>query len=438
MAEQVIWSCPCGQVKGQKLQNAFLFRGLPYAETERFQSPVLIRHWEGVHDGTADETDCWQRSCFEDESGTFYGREFRAGRSFRYAESPMTLNVVSPSSEGRRPVLLFFHGGAFETGTVGELPYGTSTEYAKRGIVLVSAGYRLNAFGLYGGSNFGLQDQLSAVDWVRDNIVAFGGDPEQITVMGQSAGAMSVMDMLCSGKLSGKIRHAVMISGAGIVPGFVSPLPREKTEAFWKKVDAAAGGDAGAADPETLWRAWRQVKSREKMLKGMRLMQPCLDGTVLREPQAKTVRSGRLQNIPLMVSVTSQDYMPYFIFEMALQLGRLCSRKGHAPVYGYFFDRELPGNSYRAFHASDLWYLFGNMDQSWRPFEERDYRLSAAMIDAVAAFCRTGTPGDPKWLPLSDRQKGFRLFDGVSDGMTNPGYCRKKMRETIFRNPGPA
>ena len=229
-----------------------------------------------------------------------------------------------------------------------------------------------------------------------------------------------------------------MISGAGIVPGFVSSLPRVKTEAFWKKVDAAAGGDAGAADPETLWRAWRQVKSREKMLKGMRLMQPCLDGTVLREPQSRTVRSGRLQNIPLMVSVTSQDYMPYFIFEMALQLGRLCSRKGHAPVYGYFFDRELPGNSYRAFHASDLWYLFGNMDQSWRPFEERDYRLSAAMIDAVASFCRTGTPGDPKWLPLSDRQKGFRLFDGVSDGMTNPGYCRKKMRETIFRNPGPA
>ena len=97
MAEQVIWSCPCGQVKGQKLQNAFLFRGIPYAGTERFQSPVLIRHWEGVHDGTADETDCWQRSCFEDESGTFYGREFRAGRSFRYAESPMTLNIVSPS-----------------------------------------------------------------------------------------------------------------------------------------------------------------------------------------------------------------------------------------------------------------------------------------------------------------------------------------------------
>ena len=60
------------------------------------------------------------------------------------------------------------------------------------------------------------------------------------------------------------------------------------------------------------------------------------------------------------------------------------------------------------------------------------------MIDAVASFCRTGTPGDPKWLPLSDRQKGFRLFDGVSDGMPGPGSCRRKMRETIFRHPGPA
>ena len=436
--EHVTRSCPCGQVKGLKLQDAFLFRGIPFAETARFQSPVQVRHWDGVYDGTADETDCWQLGSFEDESNTFYYREFRAGREFRFAESPMTLNIVSPAEEGKHPVLLFFHGGGFETGEVGELPYGTSTEYAKRGIVLVSAGYRLNVFGLYGGENFGLQDQLAAVDWVRDNIAAFGGDPDQITLMGQSAGAMSVMDLLCSGKLAGRIRHAVMISGAGIIPGFVSPLPRAKVKAFWAKVDAAAGGDAGTADPETLWRAWKQVKSREKPLYGLRVMQPCLDGTVLREPQSKTVRSGRFQDIPLMVSVTSQDYMPYFIYELALQLGRLCSRRGHAPVYGYFFDREPPGNSYKAFHASDLWYLFGNMDRSWRPFDALDYRLSAEMIDAVSSFCRTGSPGDPVWLPLSDRQKGFRLFDGVSSGMAAPGYCRRKMREAAFKNPGPA
>ena len=181
--------CPCGKLKALNEDGVILARGIPFAVTERFQPPEVIKKWSGLLDATGQETDCFQRSSFEDTSGTFYYREFREGRHFQYADSPMTLNIISPSLEGKHPVLFFIHGGSFETGTVGELPYGTSTEYAKRGIVLVSVGYRLNVFGMHGGVNYCLMDQIAAVDWVQ-NISAFGGDPDNITIMGQSAGAM--------------------------------------------------------------------------------------------------------------------------------------------------------------------------------------------------------------------------------------------------------
>ncbi len=429
--------CPCGKLKALNKDGVILARGIPFAVTERFHAPEVIKKWSGLLDATGPETDCFQRSCFEDTSGTFYYREFREGRQFQYAESPMTLNVIAPTEEGKHPVLLFIHGGSFETGTVGELPYGTSTEYAGRGIILVSVGYRLNVFGMHGGINYCLLDQIAAVDWVRQNITAFGGDPDNITIMGQSAGAMCIMDLLCSGKLEGKISHAVMMSGAGIVPAIASPVSRKKSLEFWNKVDAAVSGTPDKAEPFSLWQAWKKTQTTYKLIKGYRFSQPCIDGQVMSESQKKAVKSGRIQNIPIMLGVTSQDFLPVILYEMALNLGILCSRIGHAPVYGYFFDRILPGNSFKAFHAADLWYMFGNMGQSWRPFEETDFALSREMIDNVASFCRKGKPESSTWLPMSKNQKGFRLFDGVSSGLVNPLFCRRKMLHTMLRDPGP-
>ena len=435
--KSIMLECPCGKLQCAELEGRIFARGVPFAVTRRFRPPVLIRKWEEPPDAAQPETDCWQRSSFEDESGSFYYKEFRPGLVFQYDESPMTLNIVTPSAEGKRPVLLFFHGGGFETGTVGEPPYGTCTEYAKRDIVYVTAGYRLNVFGLHGGNNFMLMDQIAAVDWVRENIESFGGDPDNITIMGQSAGAMCVMDLLCSGKLEGKIAHAIMMSGGGIVPAAAAPLRKRKTAAFWKKMDAAAKEDPLTADPETLWKAWRDTREQYRLLKSYRSAQPCIDGAVLSASQKKAVKSGRIQNIPLMVGVTSQDFMPVFLYEMALKLGLLCSRTGHAPVYGYFFDRALPGNCYKAFHACDLWYMFGSMEKSWRPFGETDRSLASEMMDNAAAFCKNGKPADSSWLPVSARQKGFRHFDGVSSGLVKPAFCRKKMLHTLLKEPGP-
>ena len=122
----------------------------------------------------------------------------------------------------------------------------------------------------------------------------------------------------------------------------------------------------------------------------------------------------------MIVGVTSQDFMPYIIYEMASGWANLRARQGRAPVWGYLFDRALPGNSYKAFHAADLWYMFGNMDRCWRPFEETDFALKDQMIAYVANFVKTGDPngrGFPAWPAVSKTQKKFWLFDGKSDGL---------------------
>lgn len=424
-------------VQGTEENGIAFFRGIPYAKTERFCLPELIEHWDSCLDASAGELDCWQRSAFFDEPDRFYYKEFRLGAHFTYAESPMTLNLIAPVSAEKLPVLLFIHGGSFETGTVGELPYGTSTEYAKRGILFVSAGYRLNIFGLYGGTNYCLADQVACVEWVRRNISAFGGDPERITLMGQSAGAMCITDLLCSESLRGRITGAIMMSGAGAVPSIAAPVPSKKTAGFWKQVAGELGEDPRTAAPERLWRAWDSVKNRQRGLHLFRISQPCVDGVNPPEPQKKRIGSGKILDVPMIVGVTSQDFLPPIFYEMTFHFGLKLSRLGHAPVYGYFFDRTLPGNRFRAFHASDLWYMFGNMTRSWRPFEETDYALSRKMIDAVASFCRTGEPGDPIWKPISDRQRKFRLYDGYSDTMVGPRFCLKKLFHSAFKDPGP-
>ena len=429
--------CPCGTLRGTVENGIAVFRGIPYAKTERFREPERIDRWEGCLDATAGELDCWQHSAFYDESDRFYYQEFRRGAQFTYAESPMTLNLITPVNAEKLPVLLFFHGGGFETGTVGELPYGTCTEYAKRGVLFVSAGYRLNVFGLYGGTNYGLADQAACVEWVRRNISAFGGDPERITLAGQSAGAMCLTDLLCSETLRGKISGAVMMSGAGPVPLIAAPIPAEKTASFWRQVDAELGEDPRTAEPERLWQAWESAKNRQRGLYLLRVSQPCVDGVNPPETQRKRLKSGKILDVPMIVGVTSQDFLPPILYGMAYRLGRIADRLGHAPVYGYFFDRTPPGSRYKAFHASDLWYVFGNMDRSWRPFEATDYALSQKMIDAVACFCRTGEPGDPVWKPISARQRKFRLYDGRSDTMVSPRFCLRKLFRSAFKDRGP-
>lgn len=432
----------CGRIKGYQEEGTCFYRGIPYAKTERFTLPKPYV-WKGEFDATVGEVDCYQYSSFMDESqaaDTFYYDEFRSGRKFTYAEDFMTLNIVTPMEAKHMPVLIFIHGGGHETGTVGEMPYGLCTEYAKRGIIFVSIGYRLNVFSLYDGMNYGLYDQIAAVKWVQENIEAFDGDPTKITLMGQSAGAMSITDLMYCDKLKGIIQGVILMSGGGMVPRFAGPWTREQAKPFWDKVRHRAGvttEEAKTVEPERLWKAWYEV-SRES--KGFQAIQPSIDGTIITDAPQEVFKAGKELDVPIMLGVTSQDFLSVILYEMGLSWGLQNEKKKKQPVYAYFFDRTPPGNRFKAFHACDLWYMFGCMEQSWRPFEKVDEELASQMQDYVANFVKTSNPngaGLPEWKPLSKTNRGFRLFDGVSKGVMDPWKCRYKVWKTMLWDKGP-
>src|SRR5574344_2150340 len=167
--KEYVFRTSLGTVKGYEDGNNLFFKGIPYATANRFEKPVLIEKWDNEIDATQDEINAYQFSSFYDESTngkTFYYREFRSNKIFRYAENPITLSIVTPKNASNLPVVVFIHGGGFETGNVGEYPYGDSTEYAKRGIILVNISYRLGVFALYKGLNLGLFDIDCALKWV--------------------------------------------------------------------------------------------------------------------------------------------------------------------------------------------------------------------------------------------------------------------------------
>ena len=442
MAGQII-TAKCGKIKGYQEGDVCFYRGIPYAKTKRFELPEPYI-WEDTFDATVGETDCYQYSSFHDESAgetSFYYEEFRKGWKFTYAEDFMTLNIVAPADAKNLPVLVFIHGGGHETGTVGEMPYGLCTEYAKRGVVFVSVGYRLNVFSLYDGRNFGLHDQIAATKWVRDNIEAFGGNPSKITLMGQSAGAMSITDLMYCDKLKGIVQGVILMSGGGMIPKFAGPWTREQAKPFWDEVRKKAGvkdeEEMKTIEPERLWQAWYETRCESK---GFQAIQPSIDGEIITDVPQKVFEERKELDVPIMIGVTSQDFLSVIVYEMALKWGVDNANKGKQPVYAYFFDRELPGKRYKAFHACDLWYMFGCMKESWRPFEKVDEELACRMQDYVANFVKTKNPngqGLVAWEPLSKKHTSFRLFDGVSDGEIKPWKCRYKGLKTMLWDKGP-
>src|SRR4029078_11456536 len=137
-------------------------------------------------------------------------------------EDCLTLNVYTESVDGSRPVMVWIHGGAFATGT-GRIPWYSGHNFVRDGVVVVTINYRINAFGflrldgLFDGfsqtGTLGIQDQVFALEWVRDNIASFGGDPSNVTIFGESAGGMSVATLLAMPRARGLFRSAIVQSG---------------------------------------------------------------------------------------------------------------------------------------------------------------------------------------------------------------------------------
>lgn len=413
-------STDCGAIRGLEFEDWLEFRGIRYATAERFRNPQPVGPWEGVYNATEFGDCAYQHRAFDDDAvvNPFYHKEFRKGLSFTYSDDCLFLNLWVPKDAKDCPVIIYIHGGSFTGGSANE-GHISGVEFARKGVILAAFNYRLGPFGFCAHpdvteengacGNQGLFDQTLAIKWVMDHIAAFGGDPKNITLMGQSAGAMSVDIHLANPAFKDRFAGAILISGAGLQRFVGRPLQPKGTIPFWNKIMANAHVDSmeelRGTDARTLYYAWLHACKEDKL--SMFRTLPVYDGVLLRKGEFST---RTIPDMPYIIGVTSEDMSPAVLRRLAAKWGKYAARHCEQPCYLYYFTRRLPGDDKGAWHSSDLLYAFSTLDFNWRPFEEIDYRISQQISDAFCAFARTGNPNCdtiPDWKAGGDKVMRF-------------------------------
>ncbi len=438
---------PCGVVQGTAgaISGTAAYKGIRYATAGRWEYPKEVTAWAGVYDATRYGSCSYQPRAFYDEEKmpekAFYYNEFRKGETYTYSEDCLFLNIFAPETarEGDKlPVLLYIHGGGF-TGGCGHEKHFDGPVWPTRGVIAVTINYRLGPLGFAclpelmeeagHTGNYGLYDQHTALQWIHRNIAAFGGDPANVTIMGQSAGGMSVQQHCLSPLSEGLFHRAVMSSGGGVHKALSAPSC-EALYDFWHAVMERAGCADLAAfralPADRLFEAWKAAKKEVKG--GGRATSPVVDGRLIVGRGTEILAAGRQMKIPYMAGSTSEDIMPPIIYQMAKDW---CATQETG--YAWFFDRRLPGDKHGAWHSSDLWYWFGTLKNCWRPMEEKDRALSAQMVDYLCNFAKTGDPNG-EGLPRWDSAAGGKVLR-MGEGETRMGKASKlKLFYTMFTN----
>ena len=426
-----IVNTPCGPVQGcaGRQEGVAAYKGIRYATAGRWEYPQQVTSWEGTYDATQYGNCSYQPRAFYNEEENlkkiFYYNEFRNGETYTYDEDCLFLNVFAPAEarEGDKlPVLVYIHGGGF-TGGCGHEKHFDGPVWPTKGVIGVTLNYRLGPMGFLclpelaeeagHTGNYGLYDQMTAIKWVKDNIAAFGGDPDAITIMGQSAGGMSVQQHCLSPLTKGLFSKAIMSSGGG-VNKLMSAQPAERNYDFWHAVMERCGctclAEFRAVEPAKLFEAWQAAKKDVKG--GAMSCSPVLDGHFVVGSGYDLLNEGKHHQIPYMCGSTSEDVRPPMIYAM----GRQWCESQKIPSYAWFFDRKLPGDDNGAWHSADLWYWFGTLANGWRPWEEKDHQLSQLMVDYLMNFVKTGNPngeGLPQWKKACGKCKHvLRMGEG--------------------------
>ena len=402
-----------GYVAGERsaIQKITVFKGIPYAKAPvgelRWREPVAHEGWEGV------------RECFrfpnaaiqaEHPKGSFYEVEFYEG-GVDMSEDCLYLNVWADLSKKDQPVMVWYHGGAYLHGFGHEMEFDGDA-IAKRGAILVTVNYRVGVLGYMAhpalterdghSGNYGLIDQIFALRWVKENIAAFGGDPDNITIFGQSAGGGSVQSIMTSPLAKGLFKRAIIQSAGSPLRSLGGGNSREIAENTGFEVEKLAGCDIDGMyklEAAELLRLGREVMAQGGGLR----FRPCVDGYALTEDLGEVFASGRAMDESLMLgSVTGDGGMfggdsenfDENAIGATVALAKSRAKLGKGGCYVYHFNRDIPGDDHPgAFHSSELWYVFGTLQRSNRPFCGYDYDLSARMTDWWVNFARTGVPG---------------------------------------------
>ena len=443
---EYIVTTPCGKLRGTetRVDGIVAYKGIRYATAGRFEYPSEVTSWEGIYDATEYGACAYQARAFCDEEQMpkkmFYYNEFRRGEHYTYSEDCLFLNIFAPKDQGDKlPVIIYIHGGSF-TGGCGHEKHLDTPIWPARGVIGVTINYRLGPLGFAvlpelkaeagKTGNYGLYDQLTAINWVRHNIAAFGGDPDNITIMGQSAGAMSVQQHCLSPLSRGLFHKAVMCSGGG-VSRMLAAAPPEKNYAFWQMIMEKCGAhtldEIRAIPPEKLYAVWQENK-KASMGGGC---SPTIDGELVVAPGHEILANGGQHNIAYMIGTTSHDVIPPILYSMS----KKWCKKQSAPTYLWFFERNLPGDNHGAWHSADLWYWLGTLDNCWRPFTEKDKELSSEMLDRLCAFAKNGAPNTDDLVEWTEGGSAALILGDNDTRMGNPSSL--KLWKTMFTNKAP-
>jgi para-nitrobenzyl esterase len=425
---------PSGPVVGTRDGAVVRFGGVPYARAERWRTPELTS-WSEPLDATAPGAAPPQ---------LVSGLDLVPGMIPKtpQAEDCLTAEVYTPDLDGARPVLMWVPGGSFLIGGA-SLPVYDGSHLAAHGVVVVAVNYRLGAFGWLAAdgvpSNLGLRDLRAAVDWVRANATAFGGDPDRIVLMGESAGSGCIAHLLASDP-GLPVAGAILQSGAP-----ASTLDADATALVGARFLEAAGvssvDDLRDASVDDLLAAQDEAVNASRLDVGAMPFHPWIDGDLLQE----RAHTAKLPPVPLIVGTTAHEMelfrsqMPDLNEELTLVaatrraaalgitdpdrvraavdacgdfvtvtsdlelnlpnelLARQHAARGNR-VYRYRFTWEAP--VLRACHALDLPFTFGTLDRdTWRDFagadDARADALSDRMQSAWTSFAATSAPSDP-------------------------------------------
>lgn len=443
--ETVVLETALGAVRGIQREGYWEFRGIPYATVERWEQAVQLTGWEGVYDATRWGDRCAQYKGFYGTADSvvsqFYDDEALVEFPAQYSENGLNLNIWTPEQGGNCPVLVYIHGGSFVKGSNSDAAIDGEA-YAKRGVLLVSVNYRLGPFASpyedgYSG-NLALLDQLTALRWVRDNIADYGGDPGRITLMGESAGAISVQNLLLSPVVEeGLIAGAIMLSGGGSMRSIGTPVLPAVPLSVWRKVKGAMNVESLTElkdlPAQDLFACWSEQAGDLREL----APQPVTDGAVLSSTVSAALSSNQVKDVPVIIGMLAHDIVPYDLYTSAVEYAEKRSEADGKPVYLYYFDRVPPGTpSFGAFHGADLYYVFGTLYRNRREFADADYRIAENMIDYIANFARCGDPNGedlPRWEAAKTDTVRFLQFGNKTSKMMEPD--EKELKQTQLTRP---
>lgn len=455
-----------GKVSGKLLPSGVkAYFGVPFAAPPvrelRWREPQPVTPWQGIYHADRKAPECIQLLRRRDINH-YFGEEATS-------EDCLYLNVWAPGNAtpgAKLPVVVFLYGGGFTLGSSGMALYG-GENLAKRGAIFVNLNYRVGILGFMAhpeltaesphraSGNYGFLDQVAALRWIQQNIAKFGGDPDRVTISGQSAGAASVNTLAASPLAKGLFHRALASSGSAVLAQSAKLADSEKTGLeVQKAVGAASLAEMRQLPPDRILVVQRDFQFGDS---GTVTVRPNVDGHFLPDSVANIFAAGKQNDVPTISGFTQDDISvsplrttkslaeftatakrvygdnaeqffrlyPATSDDEARAMGKLSAREamiekgahnwgkahsatGKAPFYMYLFSRVHPfnpavtvfDNPQGAYHTSDVPYWFQTQDalnlfrptRIWTPYD-RD--LSTRMMDSLLAFAKTGDPSTP-------------------------------------------